>query len=334
MVKCAKCSKIINKKNPGVQCNNCNKWYHGSCAILTVEQMSALSLADSVDWKCRDCNSGSKKTKRISVILPDPEEEDTDSEGPSMKGQEKLLFEIRQEVREMRVTVREIIRDELQSTLQFYSKKIDDYEEKLNEFETRSKLMDNQLKNLINVSKNLQLRNDALEQKFNKIEQVQMYNNNIEICGITDKIEDVKKLAEKCAVVLKQKPECIIEVHRKKIVQKPGLERATRAGTGAPIVVTLREGNQKAWLRAAKEISVGGSDLGIEGETKVYLRASLSPTTAYLLWKAKSELRDKSLCKYVWCKDGTIMVRRKEGDKKVYYVRSAGDIDMIKKEVK
>lgn len=330
MVKCAKCSKIVNKKNPGVQCNNCNKWYHGPCAFLTVEQMSALSLTDSVDWKCRGCKS--TQTKRISVILPDQEEEESDSEGSNTKGQEKLLYEIRQEVREMRNMVREIIRDELQSTLQFYSKKIDDYEEKLHEFETKSKLADNQIKNLTNVTKNLQLRNEVLEQKLNKIEQAQMYNS-IEICGIPEKVQDVKKIAEKCAVVIKQKPEGIIEVQRKKIIQKPGAAQAARASADAPIVVTLREGNQKAWLLAAKETTFSGSDLGIEGVTKVYIRASLSPSTAYLLWKAKSELKAKSLCKFVWCRDGIIMVRKAEGDKKIYYVRSIGDIDTIKKEM-
>lgn len=102
-------------------------------------------------------------------------------------------------------------------------------------------------------------------------------------------------------------------MQRKKNIQTPGATRAACASADAPIVVTLREGNQKAWLLAAKETTFSGNDLGIAGETKVYIRASLSPSTAYLLWKAKSELNAKSQIRLV--RDGIIMVRKAEGDK-------------------
>lgn len=331
MVKCTKCSKIINKKSPGVQCNKCSKWYHGPCASLTVEQLSELSVADA-EWKCRDCNNGGARSKRISVILPDTEEEESDVETISASTQGQLLYDIRQELREMRKTVRDIIREELQSTLQFYSKKIDDYESKMHEYENRIKLMDNQLKNVSNASKNIQLKYDVMEQKVNKLEQAQICNK-IEICGIDEKEQDVRKIAEKCAVLLQQKMDCITNVYRKNIATRSGTARAARAAADAPIIVSLREGCSTIWLQAARNVDICSSDLGLQGGTKIYLRASLSPTTAFLLWKAKSDLKDKSLCKFIWCKDGVIMVRKNEGDKKIYYVRSAGDIETIKKEL-
>lgn len=113
------------------------------------------------------------------TLLPDPEEEESDVESVGAKTQENLLYDIRQELREMRNTVREIIREELQRVLggylQFYSNKIDDYETKMHEYENRIKLMDNQLKNCYNVSKNLQY--DVLKQRLNKWEQAQICNN-------------------------------------------------------------------------------------------------------------------------------------------------------------
>ncbi|KAG7303733.1 hypothetical protein JYU34_012299 [Plutella xylostella] len=333
MVKCAKCSKLVGKKSPGVQCSKCNKWLHGTCASLSTEQLSALSLTDSIDWKCRGCSSAAGgKPKRISVILPDLEDEDSEVEGTNQGTQERLLHEIKKEVREMRQTVREIIRDELQSTLKFYSDKIDDFEDKMKDYDCRVKLMENQCKNANNKIANLELKNEVLQQKINKMEQAQ-FCNDIEICGVTEDEKDVKKLASLVSKIIQQKEEDIVKVYRKKKPIKPGVAQGARAMADAPIVVTLREGRRDSWLAAARSTSISAGDLGVSGDSKVFVRAALSPTTAYLLWRGKTDLKEKSLCKYVWCKDGLVMVRKNDGDKKVYYVRSANDIETIKKEL-
>lgn len=305
-----------------------------------MDQLNALSVTESVDWKCNRCSTtNGGKPKRISVILPDHEdvESEAEMECDSRKDQDKFLYEIRKEVRSMRETVRDIIRDELQSTLHFFSKKIDEYEEKIIDYETRLKLTENQYKNVSNLCKNLELRNDLLEQKFNKWEQAQM-NNEIEICGIMIKEnEDVTKIAVAVGKILRQQPEDIIKAYRKKKVIRQGTARAVREAADAPISVTLREGCREQWLRATRDTRISPSDLYLDGEvggdTKVYLRAALSPITSYLLWKAKTDLRDKALCKYVWCREGTVMVRRTDGDHKIYYVRSGNDIETIKREL-
>lgn len=334
MVKCAKCTKLVGKKSPGVQCSKCSKWFHGACASLSPDQLTALSITDSVDWKCRGCiGSTGGKPKRISVILPDPDDEESEADGPTIGMQEKLLIEIRQEVREMRQTVREIIRDELQSTLKFYSDKIDEYEEKIQIFQTRIKLTENQCKNISGKCANLELKNDLLEQKLNKIEQMQILNN-VEICGIAEKEnEDINDIATKIGELLNQKPTEITKVYRKKKPRQPSGGKGARAETDAPIVVILQEGCRESWLTAAKDTTILDRDLGGTSEKKIYVRAALTPTTSHLLWKAKTELKDELLCKYVWCKDGQIMVRQREGDKKIYYVRSANDIETIKNEL-
>lgn len=340
MAKCAKCNKLVGKKSPGVQCNKCSKWFHGSCASLSMDQLNALSVTESVDWKCNRCSTtNGGKPKRISVILPDPEDEESEfeMEVDSGKDREKFLFEIRKEVRMMRDTVRDIIREELQSTLHFYSKKIDEYEEKIIDYETRLKLTENQFKHISNLCKNLELRNDILEQKVNKWEQAKL-SNEIEICGILGtENENLTKIAVTVGNILHQKPEDIIKVYRKKKVIRQGTARAVRATADAPISVTLREGCHEQWLRASRDTRIRLGDLHLDGEvdgdSKVFLRAALSPSTSYLLWKAKTDLRDKGLCKYVWCREGTVMVRKTDGDQKIYYVRSGNDIDTIKKEL-
>lgn len=333
MAKCAKCSKTVTKKNPGVQCNKCCKWYHSSCVSLSTEQLCVLSSTDS-DWKCRSCALATEgKKKRISVILPDPDDEESDAEVTSHSDQDKLLSVFRQEVGQLQKTVREIIRDELQNTLKFYSDKIDEYEEKIKDYEMRVKISENLCKENANTCKNLTLKMEVLEQKLSKLEQAQS-SNEVEICGITEQEnEDVQKIAASVCQLLNQKPDDIIRAHRKKMPSRPSSAQAERAKTDAPIKISLREGKRELWCEAAKTTKMTSRDLGGVGENKVYLRESLTPTMSYLLWKTKISLKEKSICKYVWCKNGQIMVRKNEGDKKIYYVRSENDIGRIGKEL-
>jgi hypothetical protein len=127
---------------------------------LSTEQLCDLLATDSVDWKCHSCAPvhGGKK-KRISVILPNHEDEDSETEGSTQDKPDKALLEMRQEIRQLRQTAKEIIRDELQSTLGFYSDNIDEYENKLKDHEMRFKILENHYKDIINTCKNLFLKN-------------------------------------------------------------------------------------------------------------------------------------------------------------------------------
>jgi hypothetical protein len=334
MVKCAKCSKAVGKKMPGAQCSKCNKWLHASCASLTNEQLSTLSATESLDWKCKPCLAGGKP-KRISVILPDLEDDESDADHLTGPTQDKVtLYEIRNEVREMRQTVRDIIREELQSTLKFYSEKIDEYEEKIQVYESKVKLMENQVKNVNNIFKNLQLKNEVLEQKIHKIEQAHICNE-IEICGIAeDKDEDIKEITIKVGQALEQKTEDVVKAFRVRKPGRPGAAQTARIDKDAPIRVALKDGRRHAWIEAAKKFNITAGNMSMRGTTgdncRIYVREALTPATAYLLWKAKCELRDKAICKYVWSRDGTIMARVREGSKKVHYIRAESDIEALK----
>lgn len=332
-VKCAKCRETVGKKTPGLQCSRCSKWLHsnGTCTSLTTEQLSALSATDSVDWKCKMCSAAGGKPKRLSVILPDPDDEVSETETVE---QEKVLYEIHNEVRGMRTTVREIIREELQKSLKFYSDKIDDYEIKLQDYESRVKLMENQLKHVTNSYKNLELKNEVLEQKMSKIEQEKI-RNVVEICGLKEeKEEDTKGIVNLIGTKLQQNSENILNAYRKKRAARPGTAQATRISKDSPITVILKDGCSSTWIDAAKNSNVTPADLGLRGTTgdqsRIYVRAALTPVTAYLLWKAKTELRDKSFAKYVWSKDGVVMARKDEESKRIYYVRSESDIESLK----
>lgn len=318
MAKCSNCTKLVSKRLPGLQCSKCSRWLHASCASISTDQLNTLVGTDSVDWKCRTCR-GTTKAKRVSAILPDADGDEQSDEERLPIGQETIkkqdvLLEIRREIRE-------IIRDELQRSLKFYSDQIDEFTIKISEYEDRVKSVSNQFYDLNNKYKNLSLRFEASEQKINTLEQ-HLLCNNIEICGIPKADnENLREVVSKIANKIQQKSADVVKIYRKESRAVPAQRR-----NQTTIVVSLREGMRDVWLDAAKSTQVSTLDLGMEGDSKIYIRESLTPATAFLLWKAKTELKEKNIVKFVWCKRGNILVRQGEKDK-IHVIRSTKDIE-------
>ncbi|KAI5636422.1 hypothetical protein NE865_10842 [Phthorimaea operculella] len=327
MVKCAvdKCNKGINKRCPGLQCAKCNKWWHATCVSITNEQLTALHATESVDWKCKSC-AGSAKPKRVSYILPEENDENDDCpiiEDTSLN--KKAL--IKELLNDMRAEITIIIQTELQKSLGFYSDKIDEYGQKIKVYEQSMSSLENQCTELKNTVKNLQLKYDTtMEIRCNQLEQFQV-SNQLEICGVGEtEQENVVDLAKKVATVLNRNPDEVVKAYRKTI-RAPGGQK--KNNEPAPLIVTLREGNRDTWLESAKKCTIMAAELGgTDVNSKIYLRESLIPTTAHLLWKTKEELA--GLYKYIWCKNGNVLIRKE--NEKVVSVRSLQHLQKIKNE--
>lgn len=322
MVKCYKCNRVVNTKSPGIQCSKCNKWIHAACASITPEQLNTLYATESVDWKCRVCAGTLKKPKRLSCIMPDPEDDDnTDAE--QLPNSEDQGMDYHTMMTRMLREVRQVIRDELATTMQFYSNKIDDYEIKVNGYVENIKTVERHCTDLKNQYNNLVLRNNILEQKVNAIEQRNIINN-LEICGVQEqKNENIKAIVQNISDTIKQPIQEVDKAYRKKMKNKTGTNKDTAADI---IIVSLKEGCRDKWLQAAKEWNTGK-----QKHEQIYIRESLTPSNSYLLWKAKQELKFTKLYKYVWYKGGSILARREENDK-ANLIRSEADIERLARE--
>ncbi|CAK1547685.1 unnamed protein product [Leptosia nina] len=312
MVKCIKCNKLITKNLPGLQCITCNKWTHGKCANLTNEQLNVLFSTESADWKCRNCSGPKSKPKRLSFIMPDAEEDDiSDSEDQIKSGLKKNILN------EIKIEIRDIIRTEMQSVMQFYIEKMDEYEHKFKTYE-------NQIRDLTNSNKNTKLKYDALQQKINNMEQ-KLLCNQVEIHGIQEEEnENILEICKNFCNIVKVPHGSVIKAYRKKSRRNRSDKKAT-----SPIVVVLSDEDKRDnWMKASKKISITSKDLGLQGDGKIRNFEALTPTNSFLLWKAKSSLHETGLCKYVWCKKGVIRVKREEGDR-TFIVRSEEDIEKI-----
>ncbi|XP_063383109.1 uncharacterized protein LOC134669460 [Cydia fagiglandana] len=328
MAKCCECGKIVSKKDSGLQCSTCNKWWHGRCVSITNEQLAALVSTDAA-WKCRKC-TGTTKNKRISIILPDPVEDDNNSEvmtpEPERHNKDQLVKEIRQQIKEiwkdeLTRQIGLVLEKELKSQLQFYSDKIDDYQESLDSFKEKAKRVENENIDLKNKLINMKNKVELLEQKVHTMEQVQM-GNHLEICGIQKtEGENLKDIVKKIAEKINQDPDDVIQTYRKASKAPDGQKRNL-----ATVVVTLREGRRDKWLDESKTTTLTGRDLGRPEDYRIFMREALSPTTAYLLWKAKSELKETNMYKFVWCKKGCILIKKDEQGK-THPIRSVSDIE-------
>ncbi|XP_039750833.1 uncharacterized protein LOC120627060 [Pararge aegeria] len=112
----------------------------------------------------------------------------------------------------------------------------------------------------------------------------------------------------------------------KKIYRKESKGSASQKRHSSVVVLTLREGCRDKWLEAAKACSLSPRVIGKDGEGRIHLREALTPATAYLLWKTKSELKDTNLVQFVWCKRGNILIRKSENDK-IFAIRSESDVE-------
>ncbi|XP_061716640.1 uncharacterized protein LOC133524573 [Cydia pomonella] len=285
------------------------------------EWLNALCGTEAVEWKCKACNP-QYRNKRISAILPDPEDDDnTDTEQVIMVN-DKCSQEF---LRQLRNDIRDAIKEEMERTLKYYSDKIDDYQQKLDDYEIKMKSIENQNKDLQNKYTNIQLKYNSMEQKLNHIEQNQL-DSKIEICGVEKKEnENTTEIAKKVARAIEINCDDVISAFRKERRAPAAQQRVASS-----IVVTLKPGQRDNWITAAKGKTITGQDIGHPEDTRIFLREALTPATAFLLWKAKSELKKDELFKYVWCKGGNVLVRKND-QARIQTIKSEQDIEKLLK---
>lgn len=79
--------------------------------------------------------------------------------------------------------------------------------------------------------------------------------------------------------------------------------------------------------RDKKHNNLNAKTLGFPTNEKIFINQSLTSYKRDLLFKANLCRKDGK-CKYVWVRDGNIMIRKEEGGK-IIYIKSSSDLDKI-----
>lgn len=324
MAKCTDCNKVITKRLPGIECSKCHKWRHAECTGIPPDKFDALITTECVDWVCRKCN---KNPKRLSVIAPDFENEPitpiTDVIDPKLQ----LASMVRTEVN--KILKSEI--NDLRSSNQFFSDKIDEYEEKITAFNEIVKGLESKVLNLSNKNSNTELRCQALEQRVAELEQNKL-DSTVEVAGIPKcKDENIGKLVTSISEKLGVPAHDVVASYRMNKKSHTKEEQTNNSGYKSPIVVTLKDvGRRNAWVAAGRAAGLTAADFGSDpvfsSTARLYVREALTHHMKNLLWQAKQRL--KQAYRFVWCKDNKIFVRRDEREK-IIIIRSISDIENL-----
>ncbi|XP_046972452.1 uncharacterized protein LOC124539198 [Vanessa cardui] len=159
----------------------------------------------------------------------------------------------------------------------------------------------------------------ALEQRVLELEQLQL-RKCVEISGVPlqenqDLQQIVSVVQEKMNVNAKEVKEIKrlpIKKDRPQIIQ----------------VELISESAKNKWIAASRQTNISPVDIipnldQRHSVGKIVVREALTPYYKFLLGKTKHELKDTY--KYIWCKDGRILIRKTDKSK-VNTVRSESDI--------
>jgi PHD-finger len=94
---CEACLKSVTlKRNPGISCCNCSKYYHINCVGLTIETAEDIQK-NSLSWSCTKCKSKSRKSQIFplpsAIDTPDCEPSTSSATHPSLESKIKDLFQ-------------------------------------------------------------------------------------------------------------------------------------------------------------------------------------------------------------------------------------------------
>lgn len=293
-----------------------------ACSGLTNKQLTALRATENLEWTCQDCHLNSPK--RRSVIIPSEDEEEDiatalSSAGPGMQINVKQLLD------DISKGVEKAIQKEMKEinhSLQFNSEKMEELIETMEA--CKQSIQDLKRKNteLSNKNNYLETRVGALEQRLQEMEQ-QKLSKHIEISNIPfTEEENIQEIVQNVATKLNL-PISDIEKSRR----LPG--RKDRPGNIQ--IIVKEEPMQQKWLETSKKIKLCVKDVSTNTKDntindKVFIREALTTYNKKLLWYTKQELKDTY--KYIWCKKGTIMVRRQDNDKLIK-IRSEEDVQKL-----
>lgn len=66
---CRECNRRVGEKDEGVQCDECEYWYHLRCSKLTKKSYTILQTVEDFEWRCLVCKKKAKTIREISINL-------------------------------------------------------------------------------------------------------------------------------------------------------------------------------------------------------------------------------------------------------------------------
>lgn len=321
---CLVCMKSISPDCMSLCCSECANSYHaGKCSGVTRSALKNMPDSDANSWICNTCKTHSKRQSGSS-----DKEVGLAALSAQMSDMNRKLLGVLNKIEGIEKTLgsQVIQSNSMMGKLEAQGKTVDNIEKSMTmlseKYDDLLKKVDDHNRTLVELSKRTQVLEERLKEREQDIvelravtDDLEQYSrrSNVEIHGVAKKdnenlMEVVKHLAQK--LQLPEPAASDIEaVHRLSAAE----------GKVPPILIRFKERSKRdQWIQKKMALRSDG----------VFINENLTKRLRTLFWKARSQAKQKGH-KFVWMRNGKILVRRREGAA-VIRIEHDGDLDKIK----
>jgi hypothetical protein len=340
-VNCGKCQQFISPSKDRAHCRECGNDLHlnGRCSGLQLTTWVAKGKKLKESWVCPDCrvvNNVSEPKSNITNVSDTPNTQitsaskkrsrmdvDDDGQGSEKKDGGWIAKE------ELALLVTEVVTKAVAESLRTIQSSISD-------LQVLVMAKDSIITDLKEENKDLRVRLDALETELDDKEQYSKRNNLI-ISGLPvtaneNPIEMVEKIAHITGVHLEKWD--VVAAHRLPSRNIRGKFGGNNDGfADHPFIIKFHSRFTKEKLmKNAREANLTAERFGGSRGIRVFFNDHLTKKKSALLRKAKILKSKDYEYKYVWCRNGQILVK-KDQDAPAYRINNEADIEKLKNKV-
>lgn len=326
---CGVCNKMLPKDGRVMTCSECNASLHVSkkCSGIADTTFVSMGTAKRETWKCKRCQSprGAKSRNSASESESEPSgikaseasvtlaqiKESVDALLPLHAKVDSLLA-LKPTMEEL-LTMKNTIK-EMENAVEHFSKQYDVLIEKVKAAEKVEK----EMKRLTTTVAEQDKRIQELQSSMNELEQYSR-RSNMEVHGLAaSKGENLRTalsdLASKLEIPNFDNRDILV-VHR----------LPSRDGACPPVLIKFASAEiRDTWLSMRKKLR----SLSNQQRTPaLFFNENLTPANKHLFWLARTKCRELKF-KYVWVKNGRILVKKDEEEPIIRIVCQA-DLDKI-----
>jgi hypothetical protein len=303
MAACGICNKLFKPKQLKVNCTDCSRDFHGSCANMSKNDIEYLAN-ENLPWRCDPCAASRRSSLRLETQV---------TEGNI------TLEDVMKAINDLKKQQTNTIK-EFNTSYETLNEKIDINTAAVKKQTETMESYLKQIEQLQNENKHLKEKVKLLEDRLDESEQYSR-RNCVEIQGVAVQDNSVLGTVKSVGSALG------MDITDSMIDACHTLPRKPDSSSPPGIIVKfVRRLDAECLLskkREKKDLST--RHLGLSNDHPIYINESLSPARRRLLALAR-QARRKHGYKWLWVRGGKIFIR-KDDNGPVTVVKSQADLD-------
>lgn len=293
MASCKVCLALFKKNQFKVTCVDCSCEFHGKCVKMSQADMDFLSEEGKV-WRCDPCGATRRRSMRLEYAATEG--------GVTLETIMQVLGEIQQEQKRIVADFNKSY-EALDATMNVNTTTLTDGMGRIEEF----------IKEIDKLKSENTFLKTKVETLEARVEDLEMYSrrNCLEIQGVPEENgESVVEVVKKVGSAL----DFVIEDTMIDACHRIGRRTAGRDQPRGIIVKFVRRTDKELIMKRRRDRKRDFSTrhLDLPMDNPIYLNDSLSPARRRLLAQARQIRREKGF-KYIWLRNGNILLRKEEG---------------------